>query len=70
MKNTDSNRVKFHDFIKYLDDSSTYNYTKQEYKQSIDLFDQDKIGVPDVDDIKRVLSTYSNLEEVEIEHFL
>ena len=33
------NRVKFSDFIKYLDDNSTYNYTKQEFKQSLDLFD-------------------------------
>ena len=64
-------RVRFAEFIKFLDDQSMFDYSKQEYKQSLELFDQEKGGkTADVDDIKRVLHTYSSLSEHEIEHYL
>jgi hypothetical protein len=48
-----------------------FDYSKQEYKQSLELFDQDKGGkTADTEDIKRVLHTYSSLSEHEIEHYL
>lgn len=56
--------------MKYIDDSSSYDYSKEDYKDSLEQFDPDRKGLADIDDIKRVLRTYSTLEEAEIEHFL
>ncbi|CDW81448.1 wd repeat-containing protein 31 [Stylonychia lemnae] len=65
-----NNRVKFSDFMRYLDEEQTYDYNKQEYKQSLELFDQDKNGKADIEDIKRVLKTYSSLNDAQVNHFI
>eukprot|EP00347_Sterkiella_histriomuscorum_P012760 403367326 len=56
--------------MKYLEEEQTFDYSKQEYKTSLDLFDQDKNGQADIEDIKRVLETYSSLDEAQIQHFI
>ena len=64
------NRVKFSDFIKYIEEQSLFDYSKQEYKQSLDLFDYDKNGSADIADIRRVLKNYSSLSDSQAEHFV
>mmetsp|Transcript_24704 Transcript_24704/g.24258 ORF Transcript_24704/g.24258 Transcript_24704/m.24258 type:complete len:101 (-) Transcript_24704:21-323(-) len=66
----ESNTVQFPAFMKYLEESSTFDYPKNEYQQSLDLFDNDRNGEANIDDIKRVIKTYSKLSESEINHFL
>ena len=41
--------------MKYLEENSTFDYSKSEYKNSLDLFDQEKNGEASTEDIKRVL---------------
>lgn len=36
----------------------------------MDLFDSEKNGLAEIEDIRRVLSTYSKMEESELHHFL
>lgn len=64
------NRVTFQKFIDYLEKSSSFDYSKQEYKHSLDVFDYGKNGQANISDIERSLQTYSNLNQGEIEHYL
>ena len=68
--NLRQSRVRFPDFMKYIDEQSLFDYAKAEFKNSLELFDQDRNGQADIEDIKRVLKTYSTLEEEEVNHFV
>lgn len=47
-----------------------FDYSKSEYKQSLDLFDEDKDGRANITDIRRVLKNYSSLSDSQAEHFV
>ena len=57
-------RCTFSEFMRYLSIMSTFEHSSQEYKQALDIMDQDGDGKEaNNEDIKRVMRTYSSLTE-------
>ena len=65
------NEVTFDQFMRYLNQQSAFEYTESQYRQQMEILDQEGDGKEaQIEDIRRVLGTYSNLDETQINKFL
>ena len=63
-ENPSKSRVTFAEFMQFVTDNSTFKFSEQEFRQAMEILDQEGEGKEaQIDDIKRVLKSYSNLTE-------
>ena len=65
-----SKRVKFGEFMKYLDESCIFENTPDQYERYMQVFDEDKNGNASVEDVIRVMETHGKMSKQDIEAFL
>ena len=62
--------VQFKDLITYIEENSQHLFTEQDLSESLKIFDYEKDGRADVEDLMRVLRTYSDMTEPELESLM
>ena len=63
-ENPSKSRVTFQEFLRFLNQRSTFKFSAQEYRQAMEILDQEGEGKEaQIEDIKRVLKTYSKMSE-------
>ena len=61
-ENPQKSRVTFVEFMMYLNKEASFDYSDQQYRQAMEILDQEGEGQEaQIEDIKRVLSTYSKM---------
>ena len=63
-ENPNKDRVEFAEFMRYISYNTTFTYSAQDYRQQMEILDQEGLGKEaSIEDIRRVLGTYSNMDE-------
>jgi Ca2+-binding EF-hand superfamily protein len=58
-----SGLVRLGSFLAYLEENLNHNYSSDQLSEALKVFDYTKKGLADVNDIKRVMKTYSTMSE-------
>ena len=70
-QNPGKERVTFAEFMQYLNRESTFNKTEKDYRNALEILDQDGEGKEaQIEDITRVCEKYSNMSKDDIQKFI
>lgn len=64
-KGDKNQRVRFDAFFQFLEVNSIHEMTPEQFKSELDLFDEDRNGCAQIEDVNRVLQTYTDMSEAD-----